>query len=286
MNRIMLTSATSLRQLQLKVDTHAHNLSNLNTAGFKRREATFQDLLTQQIYNQPHPGQEAGRLTPYGVRIGHGVRISQTTLRPEQGGVLVTERPLDFMIEGPHAWFRLGHTAVGEAGVEAGEVVYTRDGHFQLAPHPELDGLVRVVAADGSPLLAADGGQITFPAHYDTIELREDGTLLAYPAQTPQESVEYNLAVAYIDRPDQLVAIGDNRFRWPGDAADIELINLVEQEPGGRTIRLRQGALETSNVDLAQEMTQVMATQRLMQLQARSISIADDMMGLANSIRA
>ncbi|GGK25586.1 flagellar basal body rod protein FlgG [Caldalkalibacillus thermarum] len=286
MNRVMLTSAATLRQLQLKVDTHAHNLANLNTAGFKRREAAFQDLLTRQLHNQPHLRQEAGRLTPYGVRLGHGGRVSQTLLRTEQGGMIITNRPLDFMIEGPHAWFCLASINNAEAGGGQQEVVYTRDGRFHLAPHPDLAGFVRLVAADGSPLLAADGGQITFPAHYDTIELREDGTLAAYQAQTPENRVEYVLGLAYIERPDQLVAMGENRFRWPGEEAEIEVLNLAQQDPAERTIRLRQGALETSNVDLTQEMTQVMAAQRLMQLKARSISIADEMLGLANSIRA
>lgn len=281
MNGMMITSATTLRELQQKIDTHAHNLANVNTTGFRRRETTFGELLSRELNNQPHVQYEQGRLTPHGLRLGQGARINQTTLDMRPGQVQQTDQPLDFMIEGRQAWFRLA--AIGEDGDE--EIVYTRDGRFQLTPDPEQAGWVRVVAADGSPLLAADGNPITFPAAYDTIELREDGLLTVYNKVAPEENMIFIVGLAYIERPDQLAAIGENRFRWLGEE-EVPLINLAEQAPGPDLVRLHQGRLETSNVDLVQEMTQVMATQRLLQLQARSVSIADEMMGLANGIRA
>lgn len=281
MNTSMISSANTLSQLQVKIDTHAHNLANLNTTGFKRRQALFTDLLNQQINAQPRV---APRQTPHGVRIGYGARVAQTTLRQEQGSPNPTNRPLDFMIEGANAWFRLLATTIGADGEEGTEVVYTRDGSFYKTPHPEWEGMVRLTAADGSPLLAAFDEEITFPAHYDTINLTENGILEIYASDNPDERVEYHLNLAYISRPDQLLAIGQNRYRLAGGEAD--LIDLTLQGEGNTDIRLHQGMLESSNVDLTEEMSQLIATQRLMQFTSRSITIADEMMGLANSIRS
>ena len=274
MNTSMITSANTLSQLQYKLDTLANNLANVNTTGFKRRQAVFSELLSQAITAQPR---EMPRVTPHGIRIGYGAKVAQTTLRQDQGNPNVTERPLDFMIEGTGAWFRiLSLTPGGE-----GEVLYTRDGSFYKTPYPAQAGIAFLTAADGSPLLAANDELILFPAHYDTFSLSPDGVLEISSGNNPQERVVYRLDLAYISRPDQLVAVGQNRFRLPDGEAPV--INLALQNG---QIRLRQRALESSNVDLAEEMTQLIATQRLMQFTARSITLADEMLGLANSIRS
>lgn len=281
MNSSMLTSANTLSQLQLKIDTHANNVANLNTPGFKRRQALFNDLLHQAITAQPRV---TPRQTPHGLRIGYGAKVAQTTLRQEQGSPITTHRPLDFMIEGEGAWFRLLASGPGVNAEGGTEVVYTRDGSFYKTPHPELAGMVRLTAADGSPLLAAFDEEITFPAHYDTISLTENGILELYDSRQPEERLTYNLQLAYISRPDQLVALGQNRFRLA--EGEVDLIDLTLQGEGEPAIRLRQGMLESANVDLSEELTQLMATQRLMQFTSRSITMADEMLGLANSIRS
>ena len=302
MNIQMLTAANSLNQLQQKVDTLAHNIANLNTAGYKRREANFHEALNHHLQNQPHAEKEIGRQTPYGIRVGHGAILGQTTLRYEQGAVQETGRPLDFMIEGERVWFRTMRTWIDEAGNPQTEFLYTRDGAFQLIPdQDDPDNYLRLTTAQGYSVLEdirpdSEGLPIRIANNYERMELDPDEAVLrVYYPGFPDQPETYTFNLALMNRPDLFEAVGENHFRLPGDLEEHEANNVIRtlnlynpfgQEAEDRgLVRVRQGALEMSNVDLATELTELMATQRLMQFQARAISIADDMLGLANSIR-
>jgi flagellar basal-body rod protein FlgG len=287
----MITASTTLNQLQKKVDTISNNIANLNTTGYKRREATFQNVLTQTVKNQPHATKEMGRQTPYGLRIGHGAMIGQTTLSYAQGSAQVTGRPLDLMIEGESGWFRTLRQWVDDEGNARTENSYTRSGAFYVQPNPADDDEVRLVTSQGLQVLDVDNSPITFEGNFKNIEISPEGTIRVHYAEDPNDPEEIQLSLAQIHRPDLLEAMGENQFRLPAELiADLEtppvtLVNLTELEANEQPFKVRQGALETSNVDLTQEMTELMATQRLMQFQSKSISIADEMAGLANSIR-
>jgi flagellar basal-body rod protein FlgG len=292
MNLQMITAANTLHQLQKRVDLISNNVANVNTVGYKRSEATFQDLLTQTMKNQPHAEKEVGRITPYGLRVGHGARLGQTTMRYEQGSVQETGRPLDFMITGEGTWFRTARNWVDETGNERREEYVTRNGSFHLQPANNEEGApLRLVTNTGLPVLNSEGEEVIFPGNMSRIETDEAGTIRAFDDSTG-ESVGAQLGLIQVNRADLLEGIGDGQFRIAGNMADliangaIKQINLENiNEPTTKAFAVRQGALEMSNVDLTQEMAELMVTQRLMQFQSRSISIADDMMGLANSIR-
>lgn len=295
MNIQMLQASTTLGQLQRKVDTLANNIANLNTPGYKRREATFQEALAMEIKNQPHAQKEMARLTPYGLRIGSGALLGQTTLRYEQGAVQETGRPLDFMIEGERVFFRTMRTWIDEAGEVQQELLYTRDGSFHLTPDPGYPNSLVLTTAQGYFVLEdigpdSTGLPVRIDANYERIEFDpEEATLRVYYPGYPDEPQVRTLNLALINRPDLFEAVGDNHFRLPGDLFEHELdgvirtLDLAENDRG--LVRVRQGALEMSNVDLTTEMAELIATQRHMQFQARAITIADEMMGLANSIR-
>nr|WP_236838677.1 flagellar hook-basal body protein [Caldalkalibacillus salinus] len=283
----MVTSANTLNELQKKLDTLSHNVSNVNTVGYKRRGASFQDLLTQQVNNQPHPHKEVGRQTPEGLRVGHGAKIGQTTLHTAQGAPQETGRPLDVMIEGEDVYFRVRQAWVDESGTEHIETVYTRDGALQLSEDPEGLGYVRLQTKQGLPLIDQyTGMSISFDQNYESIDIKSDGTVEVY---YPDDDVpeEFQLSVAKVNRPDQLQALGGNLFGLEGDEEALLGDNVLRRFDVNdeKPYAVRQGMLELSNVDLSQELTEMIVTQRMMQFQSRSITIADEMMGLANTIR-
>jgi flagellar basal-body rod protein FlgG len=291
MNIPLITASTTLNQLQKKVDTISNNIANMNTTGYKRREATFQDVLTQTVKNQPHASKELGRQTPYGLRVGHGAILGQTTLNYAQGAVQQTGRPLDLMIEGESGWFRTLREWTDDEGNARSETNYTRSGAFHAQPDPVYNDLFRLVTAQGQPVLDEFDFPIVFDANFQNIEISSEGTIRVQYADDPNNPEEIQLSLARIHRPDLLEAMGENSFRLPTEITDdlenpaVTVVDLRELEANEQPFKVRQGALEASNVDLSQEMSELMVTQRLMQFQSRSISIADDMMGLANSLR-
>lgn len=289
MNIQMITASTTMNQLQKKVDTISHNIANVSTTGYKRREATFQEALTQNIKNQPHGQKEMARQTPYGIRVGHGAILGQTTMRYEQGSMQVTDRPLDFMLEGEKVWFRTMRTWTDEDGNPREELLYTRDGSFQLTPDQDDPTYLRLTTAQGLTVLDDLELPIQILSNYERIEMSEEGVLRVYYPGFADQPEEYALNIVQMNRPDLFEGVGENQFRLPGELADHEandtIFSLDLQGADRGTVKVRQGALEMSNVDLTTEMTELMTTQRLMQFQSRSISMADEMMGLANSIR-
>jgi flagellar basal-body rod protein FlgG len=289
MNIPLVTAATTLNQLQKKIDTISNNIANMNTTGYKRREATFQDVLTQTVKNQPHASKEMGRVTPYGLRVGHGAILGQTTMNYAQGAVQETGRPLDLMVEGESGWFRTLREWTDEEGNARSETNYTRSGAFHTQPDPVYNDLFRLVTSQGQPVLDEFDFPIVFDANFQNIEISSEGTIRVHYADDPNNPEEIQLSLAQIHRPDLLEAMGENSFRLPANLElenpAVTVVDLREMGANEQPFKVRQGALEASNVDLSQEMSELMASQRLMQFQSRSISIADDMMGLANSLR-
>lgn len=279
MNIQMISATTSMRELQKKIDIIANNISNVNTTGYKRSEANFSDALVQSIERQAGPLNEVGRLTPNGLRVGSGAIVSQTSLRTEQGSILQTDRSLDFMIQGDSGYFRVA---------SEGNTYYTKDGSFQVQPILNSNQ-VNLVTSSGDSVLNSNNLPITFDSDYDTIKVDGNGKVEVFYKNPAKQTTEFQLSIAEINRPNLLEKIGANRYRLPGTEEQqvangtLQVVNLAEQNDG--SIRIIQGALEMSNVDLTNEMTELISTQRLFQSQGRAISFADDMMGLINTMR-
>lgn len=278
MNIQMNSAASSMRELQKKIDTIANNIANVNTTGYKRQEATFADALVQSFEKQAGPN-EIGRQTPNGIRIGAGATISQIALRTNQGSVTETGRELDFMINGEKGFFRIE---------SEGNTYYTKNGSFQLEPSATGDQL-NLVTANGESVLGANNQPIAIDNDYDTITVNQNGTLEVTYKTPGKQADSFQLSIAEINRPDLLQKTGGNLYELPGTEAEqvaggtLQVLNLADGNDG--SIRVGQGALEMSNVDLTNEMTELIATQRLLQSQSRAISFADDMRGLVNTIR-
>ncbi|MGB5944790.1 flagellar hook-basal body protein [Paenisporosarcina sp.] len=279
MNIQMNSATTSMRELQKKIDIISNNISNVNTTGYKRQEANFSDALVQSIEKQAGLQHEVGRSTPYGLRVGSGALISQTTLRTEQGSIQKTDRPLDFMIQGDSGFFRVA---------SQGNTYYTKDGSFQLQTILNSNQ-VNLVTSSGDSVLDSNNRPISFDGDYDTIKVNENGALEISYKDSAKQPTQIQLSIADINRPNLLEKIGANRYQLPGTEAEqvangtLQVVNLAD--PNNRSIRINQGSLEMSNVDLTEEMTELISTQRLFQSQGRAISFADDMMGLVNTIK-
>ena len=278
MNIQMNSAASSMRELQKKVDTIANNIANVNTTGYKRQEANFADALVQSFEKQAGPN-EIGRQTPNGIRIGAGSTISQIALRTNQGSVTETGREFDFMISGEKGFFRIE---------SEGNTYYTKNGSFQLEPNATGEQL-SLVTGNGESVLGANNQPISIDNDYDSVKVNQNGTIeVTY--KTPGKPADaFQLSIAEINRPDLLQKTGGNLYELPGTEAEqvangtLQVLNLADENDG--SIRVVQGALEMSNVDLTNEMTELIATQRLLQSQSKAISFADDMRGLVNTIR-
>lgn len=277
MNRSMLTAAVSMGQLQHKLDTIGNNLANSNTNGYKKRDVRFGELLAQQINNQPRAEAEIGRLTPQGIRIGTGAKATETAIRLTVGPMQTTNRNLDLALANGNQFFRI-QSFDGEGNEQ---IRYTRDGAFYVTPVD--DNQVALVTANGDYVLGVDG-PITFNEHAKDITIQENGTILVTNEDNTQEAVG-QLDIVEILRPQLLVNDGNNLFALP-DLAELGIAEadvLFAVAPENRTVQ--QGMLESSNVDMGTELTEMLMTQRMYQFHARSIGIADQMLGLINGLR-
>ncbi|MBF0705151.1 flagellar hook-basal body protein [Alkalihalobacillus hwajinpoensis] len=265
MNIQMATASSSLSQTQKKMDTIANNIANVNTAGYKSREATFQNLLTQTYANQTGEEAEPGRVTPENLRVGFGSKVGLTTLRNEQGSAQKTGRNLDVMLEGENVYFR----------VQNGDAInYTRDGSFEIQ---NQNGVFSLVTSRGNTVLDPNGNAITFRTNPSEVSISDTGELAATDSNGNEQT--FQLSIAKIDRPQALMNVGGNEFSLQ-ENGDLELVAL-----DGAEYKTRQGYLEMSNVDLTNETTEMISTQRLLQFQSQAIKMADEMMGLANTIK-
>ncbi|MGM0843536.1 MAG: flagellar hook-basal body protein [Bacillota bacterium] len=277
MNRTMIGATNTLNQLQKQMDVIGHNLANSDTNGYKRREAMFSELLVQSVNNQRAEREIDGRLTPAGIRQGAGAKIGQSEINLTQGAIKSTGRNLDFALTAGNQFFK-----VLVQGEEGADVRYTRDGAFYA--NPVGNGELMLVNGQGHPVLDENDNFITFNENIngENIILRDGGQLTI-------DGLPINLGVVSLEKPQFMEQIGQNLLGLPQDLEGLEVNQdeILTNMNGAlrNNISLAQSSLESSNVDIGKEMTDMMNVQRAYQFQSRSISMADQMMGLVNGIR-
>jgi flagellar basal-body rod protein FlgG len=282
MDRSMMTAAVTMNQLQQGLDLIANNLANLNTNGYKSRSATFSSLLAQNMTRQPDETVNLGRLSPLGIRLGTGARVADTRLKMDQGSIRTTGRALDFALTQPDLFFTVSTT--GQEGLATTTTGFTRDGAFYLQPDANNPRFLNLVTASGQFVLDENGNRIRIPGDYAEIHVDPTGEV-SYETRGGQNVTVGRLGIVQILRPQLLEAQGDNVFVLP----DLQALGLVVGDVIGPNIAnqpvVQQGALESSNVDLSEEMTKMMTLERSYEFNARSLSVADDMLGLINNLR-
>ncbi|WP_018661157.1 flagellar hook-basal body protein [Heyndrickxia acidiproducens] len=276
MNQSMITAANSLGQLQQKLDIISNNVANSDTAGYKRKTAGFTDLLVQQINNQPNAAKEEGRLTPYGIRIGTGAKLANTSYVTAQGPLETTNRNLDIAFTKENQYLKILVQTNDNSTVE-----FTRAGALQAVPL----GNDEVMLADenGNPVLDENNQMITFRGSVKDYTIHRNGTLqVAYANGT---SDQFSLGVVQMNNPQVLEQDGNNILKLPQNV-DAAAVYTDLTGANRDNISVQQGALEKSNADLSSEMTDLIKTERSYQLLAKTITMSDQMMGLVNGIRS
>ncbi|ENH96567.1 flagellar hook-basal body complex protein FlhP [Gracilibacillus halophilus YIM-C55.5] len=275
MSRMSFQAAATMSQLQNKLDTIGNNLSNVNTHGYKTRNTDFTSLLAQQLEQEDDPANEENRQTPEGIRLGMGARLGHTNLNLTQGSLETTDRALDVALRENNHMFQIN---VNENGVE--ETRYTRAGNFYLSP-TEGDQ-VMLTTSDGNPVLGEEGS-IVLDNNMDDINIDEQGQI--FVTRNGVEQQEGQLAITEAVRPRMLEATGNNLFRLSQDTIDNYPVDEIVEDVAVADVNVQSGALETSNVDMATQMTNLTQTQRAYQFNGRTISMNDQMQGLINQLR-
>lgn len=262
--RAMHTAATGMRAQDFRIDVIANNLANVNTTGFKRQEALFQDLLYQQIRAAGTLSGPSSRV-PEGVQVGLGVRVAGTARDFAQGSLEETQGELDIAILGD-GFFRVT--------LPSGQEAYTRDGHFAYDPTT-----AQIVDANGNPL--ADG--ISIPAEATAVSISREGVVqVSLPDSTTLTTVG-QIQLARFQNPGGLLAKGDNLYVVQ-DEQITGAPTLLNPGQDGAGV-LQQGFLETSNVDLVDALVDMIKAQRGFETNSRVISTSDEMLQTVNNLR-
>jgi len=272
----MLSATNTMSQLQGKMDTISHNIANSNTTGYKARSATFGELMYQQFNNDKED--RTPRQSPVGIRMGVGAQIAQTQLNNKVGGITQTNRKLDFALTKERQYFAF----VNENN---GQLVLSRQGNFYLSP--SANGGTDLVNSDGYHVADSNGKAIQFSKDVSDFTISPDGRLQVTFADGTRG--QQDLGVVQVDKPNLLEQDQDKYLRYSEDIASKypNETNIAYQLTGQNRsqIEVQGGALESSNVDLSKEMSELINTQRSYQLNARTITMADQMLGLINSVR-
>lgn len=259
MMRSLMTAATGMEAQQTNIDTIANNLANVNTTAFKRSRANFHDLLYQTLRA---PGQSAttGTVVPSGIQVGAGARLASVDKLFTEGKSIVTERNLDLMIEG-QGFFRVQK--------DDGSIAYTRDGHFSK------DSQGRMVTADGFPMVP----EITVPGNAVDFHVGLDGAVTVKVDGETQEVGQ--VQVASFINPAGLQSVGRNLYS-PSRASGEPIVGVPNQNGLGR---IAQNQLESSNVDIVEEMVNMITGQRAYEINSKVIQTSDQMLQTTNNVR-
>jgi len=275
MNSSMINAMVSMGGLQQKLDLLADNIANVNTAGYKRKDASFEDLLTN-MKQQEEAFEQPVRLSPLGFNVGWGSRMVLIQPDLSQGPIQSTDNEYDVAIQG---------SALFEVQIDAlGNRAYTRSGSFQATLNE--NGEAVLTSPDGYPVIAetADGdAPIIIPEGY-SLRIDAFGNLLGI-SRDESDVVELGrLKLVEPIKPSVLSPTADNLF-VVADGLNVQEVVRDVQPNQGNNVRLMQGYLEQSNVEIGKEMSELMIVQRAYQMSARALSSSDQMMGMANGLR-
>jgi len=260
MIRALYTAASGMTAQQANIDNVAHNLANVNTAGFKKSRVEFEDLVYQQIKAPGTPTSQEAE-APIGLEAGLGARAVATARNFSSGNLRSTSGPLDLAIEG-QGFFQVT--------LPGGETGYTRAGAFHV------NGQGQLVTAEGYQLEPA----ITIPANATTVTVSKDGIVSAVSPGTSDPQQIGTLELAQFQNPAGMQPRGGNIF-----TASIASGDPSTSTPGSEGLgTIAQGFLEDSNVSVVEEMVNMILGQRAYEANSRVIRAADEMLQQVNNL--
>jgi len=252
--RSLWIAKTGLEAQQTNVDVISNNLANVSTNAFKRQRPLFEDLL-YQIIRQPGAQSSQQTQVPTGLQIGTGVHPVATARILTQGNLQQTNNNLDIAIEG-NGFFQIL--------MPDGTTAYTRDGSFQL------NNQGQIVTAGGNPIQPA----ITIPANSLSITIGDDGTVTALVSGSTTPVQLGTMQLANFINPGGLQARGDNLFIETASSGPPAVDNPNTNGMG----KLKQGFVETSNVNITEELVNLITAQRAFEINSKSIQSSDQML--------
>ena len=260
--RSLSIAATGMLAQQLNVEVISNNIANINTTGFKRQRAEFHDLLYQDLLRAGTNSSDTGTVVPSGIQIGLGVKPAAVYRITEQGNLVITDNNLDLAINGK------GYLAVE---LPTGETGYTRSGALARSADGDLVNANGFVVQPG----------ITIPDNALSITINAQGAVsVAIEGQTAPQSVG-QLQLATFPNEAGLQAIGDNLF-LETTASGLATLGTPGSAGFGD---IQQGALETSNVNVVAEITNLITAQRAYEMNSRVIQAADEMLSSVVQLR-
>ncbi|KXS39126.1 MAG: flagellar basal-body rod protein FlgG [Halomonadaceae bacterium T82-2] len=254
MIRSLWTAKTGLEAQQTQLDVISNNLANVSTNGFKRSRAVFEDLLYQNL-RQPGAQSTVQDNLPSGFQVGSGVRPVATERLHTQGNLENTENSRDLAINGK-GFFQVQRPD--------GSTAYTRDGSFQVNQNGQL------VTASGYPIQPA----IFIPQNALSVSVSRDGIVSVTQPGTTQSTQVGQLALANFSNPAGLESVGENLY-LETDASGPVAQNLPGNNGAGV---LYQGYVETSNVNVVEEMVGMIETQRAYEINSKAVEKSDQML--------
>ena len=259
MDASMWVAKTGLDAQQRRMTVISNNLANVNTTGYKRDRAVFEDLLYQNV-RQAGGQTAADSRSPTGMMLGTGTRIVATEKIHAQGNLITTQNALDIAINGD------GFFQVLQPD---GTLAYTRDGSFKLSSTGQ------VVTSNGALLQPA----ITIPPNASSITFGTDGTVTVKVFGAADQQVLGNIQLARVPNPAGLESIGQNLLRATASSGPVQQLKPGTNGAGV----IMQGTLEASNVNVVEEMVNMIETQRAYEVNSKAISAADQMLKFVNT---
>ena len=257
------TAATGMSAQQLNVEVISNNIANMNTVGFKRQRAEFQDLLYQTLERAGSQTSDQGTIVPTGVQIGGGVKAGSVYRINEQGSMTRTDNQYDVAIDG---------RGFLQVLMPSGETAYTRAGNLSVSAEGQL------VTEDGYAIQPA----ITIPNDATSVTISKTGQVEVTQAGQTAPTVAGQIELATFMNEAGLNAIGDNLLMETAASG-----SPITGTPGSVGIgTMLQGYTEASNVDAVSEITALIVAQRAYEMNSKVISAADEMLQAANQVKS
>jgi flagellar basal-body rod protein FlgG len=261
MIKALFTAATGMQAQEMNINVIANNMANVNTTGFKKSRAEFQDLMYQTLV-EPGSSTSESTSTPSGIQVGLGVKPAATKKVFTQGDLTSTGNQLDMAIEGDGFF---------QVNMPDGTSAYTRSGAFQLDENGQF------VTADGFVLQPP----ITVPADALSISVGQDGIVSILQPGSPTPTEAGQIQLTRFQNPGGLKSIGKNLFVETQSSGSPTTGNAGENEFG----RIIQSFLESSNVSVVEEVVTMIQAQKAYEASSKAITTADEMSSQALSLK-
>ncbi|KIC56697.1 MULTISPECIES: flagellar basal-body rod protein FlgG [Brevundimonas] len=260
--RALRTAASGMAAQQLNVEVISNNIANMNTVGFKKQRAEFQDLLYQNVERMGAQSSASGTVVPTGIQIGAGVKAGAVYRVTEQGTPQMTGNPYDMAIDGK-GYFQIS--------LPSGEKAYTRAGNLQVNPEGQM------VTDDGYLLEPA----ITIPQDATKVSISKTGLVQVTQAGQPAPTTVGQIELASFFNEAGLEAIGDNLLLETA-ASGPAIVGTPGDAGYGQ---IMQNYTEASNVDAVAEISALIVAQRAYEMNSKVISTADQMLSVASQVK-